>query len=161
MNPLILAMPGNHEMAHSLAHQLAGELGRFEIRRFPDGESFVRVDSDVQGRHIVIVCTLDRPDEKFVPLALLAAAVRHLRFREAGFLDIIGIGVHALFAGHAYVELKEAGVSRIVTCNSVPHASNGIDVALHLAAAIRDLALPGRGPEFLGQDGGATCPAGA
>ena len=44
-----------------------------------------------------------------------------------------------LLAGQACEELKEAGVSRIVTSNAVHHRSNGIDVAADLAGAIGDL----------------------
>ena len=294
MTPLIFAMPGNEEMTRGLAANLDAELGQSEVRRFPDGESYVRIDSDVRGRDVVVVCTLDRPDEKFLPLAFFAATARELgakriglvapylaymrqdkrfrpgegvtsayfanllgeridwlvtmdphlhrhkslaeiyaiptavahagsaigdwirarvsapvvvgpdgeseqwvaavaeqarapyfvlektrlgdrdvkvstpdtdrwkgrtpvlvddivstartmiaaaaQFREAGFGDIVAVGVHALFAGGAYDDLKGSGVSRIVTCNTVPHPSNDIDVAGRLAAAVRDVA---------------------
>lgn len=49
------------------------------------------------------------------------------------------IGVHGLFAGSALAELKAAGAARIVTCNCVPHQSNGIDVMPALAAALEEL----------------------
>lgn len=290
MKPLVFALPSNDEMAERLTARLDAERGRAEIRRFPDGESYVRIDSDVRGRDLAIVCTLDRPDDKFLPLTFLATAVRDLgartvgliapylaymrqdtrfrpgegitsayfakmlslhldwlvtidphlhrrkslaeiypircavahagpliadwirahvasplvvgpdreseqwvaevaaranapyivlektrlgdrdvrvsapdtgrwkgrtpvlvddivstartmieaakRFREAGFTEIVAVGIHALFAGSAYDELLSAGVSRIVTCNTVAHASNAIDVVEALAKAV-------------------------
>lgn len=54
------------------------------------------------------------------------------------------VGVHALFADDAYAALQAAGPGRIVTCNTVAHASNGIDVAPGLAAAAARL-LAARG----------------
>lgn len=39
------------------------------------------------------------------------------------------IGIHAVFAGNAYADLKEAGVSQIITCNTIPHPSNNIDLS--------------------------------
>lgn len=38
------------------------------------------------------------------------------------------IGVHAVFAGNAYQELLASGIERIVTCNTIKHPSNGIDI---------------------------------
>ncbi|EHL30718.1 ribose-phosphate pyrophosphokinase [Legionella drancourtii] len=40
----------------------------------------------------------------------------------------ICIGVHALFSGNAYEELLNAGAEKIITCNTIKHPSNGIDM---------------------------------
>ncbi|MDO5216287.1 ribose-phosphate pyrophosphokinase [Legionella pneumophila] len=40
----------------------------------------------------------------------------------------ICIGVHALFSGNAYEELLNAGAEQIITCNTITHPSNGIDM---------------------------------
>ncbi len=61
------------------------------------------------------------------------------RLREAGLAAAICIGVHALFAANAYEELKAAGAARIVTCDTVSHASNGIDVNAAIAEAVARL----------------------
>ena len=41
----------------------------------------------------------------------------------------ICIGVHAVFAGDAYQTLLASGVDKIITCNTIPHVSNGIDIS--------------------------------
>ena len=74
--PAIIAMPGNESMAGQLAAALPAQSIPVTVRRFPDGESHVRVEGQVAGRQVVIVCTLDRPDDKLVPLLLLACAAR-------------------------------------------------------------------------------------
>ena len=83
MKPVVIAMPGNERLADELATYLGLERGAATVRRFPDGESHVRIETSAEGRHAFIVCTLDRPDDKLVALMLLACAVR-----EAGALSV-------------------------------------------------------------------------
>jgi len=49
-----------------------------ETRRFPDGESYVRIGSDVAGRRVLAVCSLAGPDEQFLPLVFAAGVAREL-----------------------------------------------------------------------------------
>ncbi|MGE3320181.1 MAG: ribose-phosphate diphosphokinase [Candidatus Berkiella sp.] len=42
------------------------------------------------------------------------------------------IGVHALFADDAYEQLKAAGATNIITCNSITHPSNQIDLSISI-----------------------------
>jgi ribose-phosphate pyrophosphokinase len=76
MSAVVISMPGNEALAEQLTVALELERIAATVRHFPDGESHVRVDGAVQGRHALIVCTLDRPDAKLVPLFLLAHALR-------------------------------------------------------------------------------------
>ncbi len=39
------------------------------------------------------------------------------------------IGIHGLFAGHAFADLVSAGVKEIITCNTIAHPTNKIDVS--------------------------------
>lgn len=83
---LFLPFPGNEAMAHALAGKTGGVAGQFELHAFPDGESYVRLRSDVAGLDVAIVCTLDRPDPKFLPLVFAADAARELRARSVGLV---------------------------------------------------------------------------
>lgn len=76
MSPVVFAMPGNDALATALAARLGAEKGACTVRRFPDGESYVRVETAVQGRDAVLACTLDRPDDRIAPLLFLASAAR-------------------------------------------------------------------------------------
>lgn len=60
--------------------------------------------------------------------------IGHLK--AAGMNAPICIGVHAVFAGNAYSELQAAGAARIVTCNTIPHESNAIDISDLLALGL-------------------------
>lgn len=67
----------------------------------------------------------------------LAAAVRLLR--AAAMPPPVCVVVHALFGGTALDVLQAAGPARVVSCNTVPHATNCIDVLPALADAARQL----------------------
>ena len=74
--PLLFAMPGNEELVQSLAKALNCETGMLATHSFPDGETYLRYETDPRGRQIAIACTLDRPDAKILPLLFAAGAAR-------------------------------------------------------------------------------------
>lgn len=84
--PLVIPMPGNEAMAQALAQSLRADLGRLQMRQFPDGETYLRFMTDVQERALVLVCTLDRPNEKLLPLLFAAATARELGALNAGLV---------------------------------------------------------------------------
>src|SRR5690348_16011214 len=45
----------NPALAERIAHCLGDPLGKIELRYFPDGENFVRIEEDVRGRDIFLV----------------------------------------------------------------------------------------------------------
>lgn len=62
--------------------------------------------------------------------------VGHLRV--AGMAAPVCIGVHPVFAGNAYDDLVGAGAAEVVSCNTIQHSSNRIDVSELLATAISE-----------------------
>lgn len=86
MRPLLLALPGNETIAVSLAAGLGAEQGHVTLRRFPDGESYVQVETQVAERDVCLVCTLDRPDDKILPLLFVAATVADLGAARVGLV---------------------------------------------------------------------------
>lgn len=84
MIPILFPMPGNEAFALHLDRAISCEVGQMEMRRFPDGESYIRLLSPVRGRDVIFVCTLDRPDEKMMSLYLAASIARELGARRVG-----------------------------------------------------------------------------
>jgi ribose-phosphate pyrophosphokinase len=76
----------------------------------------------VTGRATILVCTLSRPDEKILPLLLTAATAKDLGASRVGLV---------------------APYLAYVTCNTVPHASNALDVTDLLADGVREMQIPG------------------
>ncbi|CAJ0728330.1 MAG: ribose-phosphate pyrophosphokinase [Ralstonia sp.] len=83
---VLIAMPGCDTATMRLAIPLRAELGHAAVTRFPDGESYVRLYTPVHGAEAAIVCTLDRPDEKLLPLLWLAIAARQGGARRVGLI---------------------------------------------------------------------------
>jgi ribose-phosphate pyrophosphokinase len=86
MRSVILPFPDNAETAASLAKRLDAEVGAVTLRRFPDGETYVRIETPVTGRETILVCTLSRPDEKMLPLLLTAATAKDLGATRVGLV---------------------------------------------------------------------------
>ncbi|MBN8679250.1 MAG: ribose-phosphate pyrophosphokinase [Chitinophagales bacterium] len=68
----------------------------------------------------------------------------HTMIETVGHLHVSGmvapvcIGVHPVFAGNAYDDLVVAGAAQVISCNTIQHPSNRIDVAGLLATAISE-----------------------
>lgn len=78
-NCVLFSIPGNELLSHSLTELLHAEPGEAIIRHFPDGETYVKVISNVYGKDVVIVCSLHHPDNKILPLYFLAKTLKEFR----------------------------------------------------------------------------------
>mgnify|MGYP002620060702 CR=1 FL=1 len=77
MNRTFLAFNGTENQADRLRGS-RDRMGRLTLRHFPDGESWLQVDDPVEGRDVVVVARLDRPDRQLVALHLLASTLRSM-----------------------------------------------------------------------------------
>ena len=73
---MLFCLPGNEGLSRGLADLTGLETGKLETRKFPDGEIYLRVLSDVGGRDCYIVSSLDRPDDKFLFLFFLSSQLK-------------------------------------------------------------------------------------
>ena len=78
MKTILFSLPGNQELTELLAKKMKAEIGECNIRKFPDGESYTRILSDVKDKCVVLVCTLHDPDEKLLPLYFLSQTAKSL-----------------------------------------------------------------------------------
>lgn len=75
---IFFSLPGNEMFTRNLASRSGAEIGETDVRSFPDGESYVRILSDVKNKKIVLVCSLHQPNEKFLPLFFLCRTIKYL-----------------------------------------------------------------------------------
>jgi ribose-phosphate pyrophosphokinase len=79
MKSIVFSLPGNEFLANSISEKLGAETGQTEMRYFPDQETYVRVLSDVVGKNVIIVATLNNPDGKLLPLYFLSKLLKELK----------------------------------------------------------------------------------
>lgn len=84
--PIIFALPGNEAPSRLLCAALDAEAGTIEHRQFPDGETYLRIANDVSDREVVLLCSLDHPDAKLLPLLFAADTLRELGARRIGLV---------------------------------------------------------------------------
>ena len=86
MRPLLFRFDSAEGLAERLRAALGADSGDLERRHFPDGESYVRLLTPVKGRHVVLLCSLDRPESKALPLLFAADAARAQGARSVGLV---------------------------------------------------------------------------
>jgi ribose-phosphate pyrophosphokinase len=86
MNIILLPAPGGEQAAADLAAHLAAPIGRVEARRFPDGESYLRLHEDLSGKDVIVVASLRDPDPQALRLWYLAQTARELGARQVGLV---------------------------------------------------------------------------
>ncbi len=80
---IVLGGSASTELAEKVAKEVGVEPGRLELKRFPDGEKYVRVLDDVSGQDVAVIQSLYRtPDEYLLEYFLLVDALRDLGARS-------------------------------------------------------------------------------
>ncbi len=75
-----------HPLQEKLCGQLDLETGRLEVRRFPDGESYLRVLTSVEGVDCVVLADFSRPDAKYLAHLFLFDTLRELGAKSVGLV---------------------------------------------------------------------------
>ncbi len=84
MRPLVFNWEANSALVNDIANKLGADAGNLERRRFPDGESYLRVLTDCNERQVILVADLTQPDAKLMALLLAAATIRDLGAKAIG-----------------------------------------------------------------------------
>jgi ribose-phosphate pyrophosphokinase len=84
---VVLAIPGSEQQANQLGGRLGAHVIAPEVRRFPDGELYVRIAEQLAGHDAIVVSSLyPDPAEKFLTVAFVAATARDLGARRVGLV---------------------------------------------------------------------------
>jgi ribose-phosphate pyrophosphokinase len=94
-----------------------------EKKRFGDRDVRIEVPdlSAWKGRTILLVDDMISTGRTLIVVAE--------QLRAQGFTDIRALCVHALHDDDAAARMKEAGISAVLSCNTVVHPSNAVDIA--------------------------------
>jgi ribose-phosphate pyrophosphokinase len=85
MTPVLFALEP-HVLHDTLCEKLPADKGKSETRAFPDGESYLRIETPVRGRHCIILADLSQPNNKYLPLVFLASTLRELGTLSIGLI---------------------------------------------------------------------------
>ena len=77
---------------------------------------------------------LRQPTQTIKRLSFPSVAVEQAK--TLGLNPPVVVTIHPIFANDSYEKLQAAGVLKIVTCNSITHPSNGIDLTPLIASAL-------------------------
>ena len=125
---IVVPGPASHELGQKIAELLKTKVVSVEFKRFPDGESYIRFDGDVETEDVIIVQTTSPPqNENFLQLFLMADNAKDMKART-----ITAVVPYLAYSrqdkrfrsGEAFsiktiVTLLEAcGVHRIITVNA-------------------------------------------
>lgn len=81
------------DLAGEVAKGLGCELGQAAVKRFPDGELFVKIESPVEGEEVVVVQSTARPqDENLMELFLMMDALSDLKASVTAVIPYYGYG---------------------------------------------------------------------
>ncbi|WP_298716968.1 ribose-phosphate pyrophosphokinase [uncultured Oceanisphaera sp.] len=86
MTPLLFSLDDQHPLRAPLCRELHAAPGRLERRRFPDGESYLRIHAEVKDRPVLVLAELSHPDDKFLPLSFLCDTLKELGASQIGLI---------------------------------------------------------------------------
>lgn len=76
MSTVLFAFPGNENLAGRVRSGISAESGRMTMREFPDGETYLKIESDVFDKRAIVVASLHKPNDKFLPLTFFLRLLR-------------------------------------------------------------------------------------
>ena len=76
---MVIGGSSSENLANSVANQLSLTLGKAEIKRFPDGEKYLRVLNEVKDEHVVVIQSMHHtPDDFLFEYLLLVDTLKDL-----------------------------------------------------------------------------------
>lgn len=84
MSPLLVTLPGAEHLQDTFLKELSCKAATLNIRKFPDGETYLRFQSTLSGQKVIILADLSRPDSKVCQLIFAARTARDLEANSIG-----------------------------------------------------------------------------
>lgn len=86
MKPIIYNLFNNAKLTEKIAKVCDLDVGDLIIHQFPDEETYIKINSNVKDRRIILFASLDRPNLKLLSLIFTAQTVKELGANEVGLL---------------------------------------------------------------------------
>lgn len=76
MNSLIFIFPGNEAIGKEIISCNVTQEADWNLRSFPDGETYMKVNENVKGKTCFLLCSLNNSDQKLTQLFFLSKELR-------------------------------------------------------------------------------------
>lgn len=147
---ILFTLTPNNSLVSNIASLLGVEVGEINHRNFPDGETYLRVMTDVMGQDVVIVNDLHQPNSKTIDLILLSNTLKSLGATSVGFVapylaymrqDKVfnqGEGI----SSHYYAQLISDHFDWLVTVDPHLHRIDSLSDIYHIPAYALHATVP-------------------
>ncbi len=131
----MIVVPGtaSQVLAHGVAEHLGAELASVTCRRFPDGELYLRIETDFSGEECVVVQSTPPPQDRniFELLSLLET------LKEGGAAEVTAVVPYFAYGrqDRRFME-GEAVTSRVLARHVSVHADRCVTVNLHKSSIL-------------------------
>lgn len=86
MKPLLFTLFSDGSLLENISKKLDTNITPITLHQFPDEETYIKIDADLKNQDCVIFDSLDRPNNKLLPLIFLAETLRDLGARQVGLV---------------------------------------------------------------------------
>src|SRR3989475_2874661 len=135
---LLLAVRAKRPLAEEMAQHLGQPLCAVTLRRFADGELFVKIDENGGGRDVFIIQPTNPPAENYMELLLLIDAAR-----RASAARITAVLPYFGYARQDRKDQPRVAISAKLVANLITHAGAdrvlGMDFHSHQAQGFFDI----------------------
>jgi ribose-phosphate pyrophosphokinase len=135
---LLLAGTANRPLAEEMAQHLGQPLCAVTMRRFADGEIFVKIDENVRGRDVFIIQPTNPPADNYLELLLLIDAAR-----RASAARITAVLPYFGYARQDRKDQPRVAISAKLMANLITHAGAdrvlGMDFHSHQVQGFFDI----------------------
>lgn len=121
----------SYQWAKTVAKKIGCEVDVLKKKRYTSEHVAIKIKEnlDLKNKSVVLI------DDIISTGHTMIEVVKDIK--KIGGKRIYCICVHGLFIGNSYGKLKRLG-ARVVSCNTIPHRSNSIDVSGIIGMAIRN-----------------------
>lgn len=86
MKPILFSLFNASEISKRLTDALPMEAGDVTLHRFPDTEWYVKINSRINNREVIVVDSLNQPDQKILSLLFFAKTAKELGAKKIGLI---------------------------------------------------------------------------
>lgn len=86
MSAILFSLGNKTDLFNKILLGINGKQGLASFHVFPDKEHYVKIDSDVKNREVIIIESLDKPDHKILPLLFLVKTAKDLGAKRVGLI---------------------------------------------------------------------------